>query len=98
MSWAGSADSLFQYAARQVDAIASPCKITTVTLSIKRDNYKPVQDYCEIIDERLLSDKFPSLRIVRLYKESYEEVPHDCFPSLKKRGLLEGVGWPEAFL
>ena len=83
----GYSKVIFQVTASQLGLITSPCKLVEeVIFLVKGHAYDSrVREHCKLIDEALASDKFPSLRRVRLY----EDIPLDCFPILQSRWLSE---------
>ena len=86
ITWHGYTTSIFQYAAKQLSNISSPCKITEVVIWVQvgDEKYETVKEEIKTIEEILISDKFPSLHSVQLRKNA----SFDIFPELKARGLL----------
>ena len=72
----------------QLDMVISPCKIAEIDIWIDNDEgqgYEWAKDNCQLIDEALTSDNFPSLRCVNLHKG----IPDYYFPVLLSRKLLQ---------
>ena len=94
MSRGGPHDGfILQIAATQLCSAVSSCGIEEVHLNIKTTDYEPFKDCCKRIDETLTSDKFLSLRSVRLFKD----IPGEYFPTLQSRRLLGSWGWFGSF-
>lgn len=82
---AGTYFRIFQIAATQFSSFYTPCKLVEVVFNIYYGvNYGGSKGYCQVIDEALSSDNFPSLRSVQLYGK----IPFDYFPALQSRKLL----------
>ena len=76
---------ILPYAARQLNAVASISGLVGVHFDISVDHgYQLDEDLCGIIDNLLVGDKFPSLRMVALHKT----IAPELFPELKKTGRL----------
>ena len=59
---------MLPYAARQLKAIPSICRIIEVYLDIKLDGHRLDQDICRTLDSLLTGDRFLSLQSVGLNK------------------------------
>ena len=79
-------DLVLPYTVRQLEAVASKCKLVEVTFDISlhdiEDQLDP--DMCRAIDDALTGGKFPSLESVCLHKT----IAFLYFPKLSKAGLL----------
>ena len=83
--------SIYRLMAKQLDSIDSPCKIVEILIGTalrSHDDFIPLKDICNVMDQKLLSDNFPSFRCLRIDQEAF-----DYFPYLNSRGMLEAMGF-----
>ena len=81
---------IYHWLAEQLDSIVLPCKIVKIVIGTSlrsHDDFNPLKDTCKAIDQRLLSDSFPSFHCLRIDQEAF-----GYFPGLNSRGMLEGRG------
>ena len=80
-------DLVLPYAVRQLEAVASKCKLVEVTFDVSlhdiEDQLDP--DMCRAIDDALTGGKFPSLENVYLHKT----IAFLSFAKLCNAGLLK---------